>query len=167
MRGEEEASAPGVSIVHLGERPDHLATVAGWLHGEWGHLPGASLEKRVRELEGQLRRGAVPCALVALDGSSPVGAASLVASDMRSHPEWSPWLAAVYVAPDARGRGIGSALSLRVAEEAAALGFRRLYLFTPTQQRLYARLGWREIGRELYNTREVTVMVLELGDGRG
>ena len=153
-----------LSIGYLDERPDLLPTVAGWLHGEWGHLPGASLDRRLLQLEAQRRRGAVPCAFVACEGRSPVGTASLVESDMRSHPEWTPWLAAVYVVPEARGRGIGSGLSIRAAEVAAALGFRRLFLFTPTQQRLYARLGWREIASELYNTRQVSVMVRDLGD---
>ena len=151
-----------VRLAHLSDHLEVVPSLAQWLHGEWGHLPGASLEKRVAQLEAQAQRGALPCAFVAFDDSELVGSASLVPNDMHSHPELTPWLAAVYVVPSARGRGIGSALSLRVAEETRALGYGQLYLFTPSQQRLYARLGWRELATESYNTRQVSVMVCDL-----
>ena len=151
-----------VRLAHLADHPEVITSLAQWLHGEWGHLPDASLEKRVAQLEAQAQRGTLPCAFVAFDDSELVGSASLVPNDMHSHPELTPWLAAVYVVPSARGRGIGSALSLRVAQETMALGHAQLYLFTPSQQRLYARLGWREFATELYNTRQVSVMVCDL-----
>ena len=151
-----------IRLAYLANHPEVIPSLARWLDEEWGHLPGASLAKRIEQLEAQAQRGVIPCAFVAFDDSQPVGSASLVANDMRSHPELSPWLAAVYVAPPARGRGIGSELSLRVAQEALALGYEHLYLFTPSQQRLYARLGWREFRTEFYNTRQVAVMVCDL-----
>ena len=70
-----------------------------------------------------------------------VGSASLIAQDMDTRPELSPWLASVYVAAEHRRQGIGSALVRRVAQEAAALGVETLYLFTPDQEHFYARLG--------------------------
>jgi len=151
-----------VHIASLEDHPEVVPTLARWLHAEWGHSPGASVENRIAQLEAQAQRGTIPCAFVALEDSQPAGTASLVASDMRSHPEWTPWLAAVYVAPSARGRGIASTLSLRVAQEARTLAFEQLYLFTANQQHLYARLGWRELATEFYNTRQVTVMVCDL-----
>ena len=151
-----------IHVAYLADHPEVVPAVAGWLHAEWGHLPGASLENRTLQIEAQAQHRAIPCAFVAFDDSRPIGSASLVASDMRSHPDWTPWLAAVYVAPPVRGRGVGSALSLRVAQEAHALGYEKLFLFTPSQQRLYARLGWRELATEFYNTRQVTVMVCDL-----
>ena len=58
----------------------------------------------------------------------------------------------VAVHPDARGTGLGRAL-LHLADAAARdLGFREMRLNThkdmPENVRLYARLGWREAGRE-------------------
>lgn len=154
-----------VTIEYLADRPAHLPTLAAWLHAQWGWLtPGWTLERRVEMLRRQLRRAAVPCAFVALDGGRPAGTASLVAHDMESHPEWTPWLASVYVHRDFRRRGIGSALTERVAEEARALGVGPLYLFTPDQQALYERLGWRRLREERYRGWEVSVMVRDLGE---
>lgn len=151
------------TIEYLADRPEHLPALAEWLHAQWGSLsPGSTLATRTEKLRGQLQRAAVPCAFVALDGGQPAGTASLVEHDMEDHPEWTPWLASVYVHRDFRRRGIGSALAERVAEEARALGVGTLYLFTPDQQRLYERLGWRRLREERYRGWEVTVMVREL-----
>jgi hypothetical protein len=46
-----------------------------------------------------------------------------------------------------RGKGIASALSLRAIIEAARLGFDRLYLFTPNNETLYARMDWKTFER--------------------
>jgi predicted N-acetyltransferase YhbS len=153
-----------VTIEYLADHPAHLPTLAAWLHAQWGSLnPGSTVETRVESLRKQLQRAEVPCAFVALDGDRPAGSASLVEHDMEDHPEWSPWLASVYVHRDFRRRGIGSALAERVAEEARALGVGPLYLFTLDQERLYRRLGWRRLREERYHDWTVTVMVRDLG----
>lgn len=55
----------------------------------------------------------------------------------------------MYVAPEARGRGIGRALLTRLEDEARALGLRRLVLETGTRQAealaLYRRAGFTGI----------------------
>jgi hypothetical protein len=49
-------------------------------------------------------------------------------------------------------------LSLRAVAEAARLGFERLYLFTPHNETLYARMGWRTFERIEYNGVPLTLM---------
>jgi L-amino acid N-acyltransferase YncA len=59
----------------------------------------------------------------------------------------------VYVDPDMRGRGIGSALLAALADEAERRGFHKLVgkLFTSNEAsaRLVARAGFREVGTHL------------------
>jgi N-acetylglutamate synthase-like GNAT family acetyltransferase len=50
----------------------------------------------------------------------------------------------------------------RVAEEASSLGVKTLYLFTPDQERFYARLGWSAIERCTYRGYAQVVMALPL-----
>jgi predicted N-acetyltransferase YhbS len=155
---------PAPTIHYLADRPRHLPRLAAWQHRQWGHLdPGGTLDARIARLEGQLQRTAIPLALVAVDGDEPLGSASLVEHDLDHRPEWSPWLASVIVAPEHRRRGIGSALVERAMAEARAQGIATLYLFTPDQQRLYARLGWRDLAEEAVAGYRVTVMTVELG----
>jgi len=148
-----------IRIVALRDRPDAAPLVAGWELGQWGHHnPGATaamVEARLRE---QPPRDAVPTTLLALDDAdTAVGTASLVAKDIEGDPR-TPWLASVYVTPVARGQGIASALVGAVETMAARLGIKRLYLFTPDQERLYRRLGWRKVERLAYRGEEIQVM---------
>jgi len=59
-------------------------------------------------LRAHLIRDRMPLTLVASSELCPVGTATLLAHDVGTEqwPELSPWLAAVYVAPEYRHRGI-------------------------------------------------------------
>src|SRR5690606_12830155 len=98
---------------------------------------------------------------VAEDQQTLLGSASLLADDMSSHPELTPWLASVYVAEQHRGQGIGSTLVRRVMQHARDIGIKRLYLYTPDQEKLYARLGWQVLSGEQYNGTAVTIMFID------
>jgi len=84
----------------------------------------------------------LPTTLVAIAAGELLGSISLVVDDHAELTRYSPWLASLFVAPAARGRGIGTALLERMLAEARALGIARLYLFTEHQEDWYAALGW-------------------------
>jgi len=147
------------TIDYLAEHPYAVPAVVAWLHSEWGQCVGAtSVEEWIPRLQRRLSRGRIPTSFVALRDGVAVGTASLIEHDMSTRPELTPWLAAVYVHPEARRQGIGSALVERAFREAAELGVETLHLFTPDQQRLYARLGWTPRETTRYRNEEVTIM---------
>lgn len=157
-------SSDDVRIEPLADHVDRVETLATWHHAEWGALnPAFPLEARAERLRQRATRGGVPTAVVALIGTELAGSASLVESDMDTHPELTPWLASVYVTLEFRGRGIGSALVGEIERIAAAEGTETLWLWTPDQEQLYARLGWRTVGSEPYRGLEATIMRKELG----
>lgn len=148
-----------VTIVRLTAGSPHAATVAGWVQAEWGHLhPETPAEAYRREFYAQCGEGVVPSVFVAMHDESPLGTASLVADDMSIRRELTPWLASVFVLPEWRGRGIASRLVRRVEAEAQAHGIGQFHLYTPDQQALYRRLGWREREALRYRGESVTVM---------
>lgn len=55
------------------------------------------------------------------------------------------WLCDVYVAPSARGRGVGIALAQAVVDRLAPLGLKRILLSTLDAHDLYARFGFRAL----------------------
>jgi N-acetylglutamate synthase-like GNAT family acetyltransferase len=71
-------------------------------------------------------------------------------------------MASVYVTPERRRQGIGSALVVRIAEEARAMGIERLYLYTPDKEAFYKRLGWHTLEQTQYRGYLVSVMALSL-----
>ncbi|MFZ6643805.1 GNAT family N-acetyltransferase [Undibacterium sp. TC4M20W] len=85
------------------------------------------------------------------------GVAGILASTL-THQHLTPWLSAVFVPAQFRGKGIASALSLRAAEEARSIGFDHFYLFTPRNESLYARLGWQTIENARLDNTPVTIM---------
>jgi GNAT superfamily N-acetyltransferase len=153
-----------VRIENIADHPALVETVARWQWGEWGHLdPDDSLAARIASLRDQMP-DRIPTTSIALEGGEPLGTASLVMHDMDTHRELSPWLASVYVAPAARGRGVASALVRRVVGQAAAMGVMRLYLFTESARGLYEKLGWQMIAEEHFQGHLVTIMAIDPAD---
>jgi GNAT superfamily N-acetyltransferase len=154
-------------IEDIAEHPGLIETVARWQFGEWGHLePGDSLAARIAYLGRQAANpGRIPMTFVALDDDEPLGSASAVEHDMDTHPELTPWLASVYVKPEARGRGVASTLVRRIMQEVTALVVPQLYLFTDNARGLYEKLGWHVIGTEQFEGLDVTIMAIDLLPG--
>ncbi|TLF46007.1 GNAT family N-acetyltransferase [Halomonas urmiana] len=147
-------------LIRIDDASPHLATLAGWAHDEWGHLnPCRGLAAAVEAFRADCGPAGVPSVFVVLHEGRPVGMASLVVDDMSDRTELTPWLASVYVRPEWRGRGIASRLVRRVEEEAQAHGHRRFYLYTPDQQALYRRLGWKDLEDRRYRGEAVTKML--------
>ncbi|HDZ08002.1 GNAT family N-acetyltransferase [Pseudohongiella sp.] len=148
-----------MQISSLKDKPHHLLPLAKWHHAEWSYLnPARTLDERIEEMREDLEGKAIPTTFVAENNDELLGSACILADDMSSHPELSPWLASVYVAEQHRHKGIGSVLVKRVMQHAQASGVKRLYLYTPDQARLYAKLGWQVHSEELYNGTPVTIM---------
>lgn len=161
-------TTPALRIEYLADHPPLLPSVAQWQQREFGYLGAGkpvTLEQRIERLQQTMQKGRVPFALVALSPEGRLlGAASVLAATL-IHRHLTPWLSTVVVDEQSRGRGIGSALSLRAAAEAAALGIGSLYLFTPDREQLYARLGWKTFDHAELNGLRVAIMAKPLPDG--
>lgn len=152
-----------LQIAYLDQHLDAIPTLARWHHMEWAAVtPHLSVADRIAGFRARARRGTVPTSFVAILDANVVGLACLVENDVQSHQHLTPWLASVLVAPQHRGRGIGSSLSERTTEEARVLGFPKVYLFTFDRQSFYARLGWSALEDTHYAGAPGTIMVRTL-----
>jgi predicted N-acetyltransferase YhbS len=146
-----------------------VPTLAAWHHAQWGHLYSHWTYEVCRaELDEHAARAAgLPTTLLALDGEELLGSVSLVFEDAPELQEHgSPWLASLYVAPAARGRGIGAALARAAVARAAEEGVAELFLFTPEHKDFYARLGWRPLARTALKGTPVDLMCIAPADAQ-
>lgn len=148
-----------MTIEYLADHPDALEALVQWQHAEWGHVRGGeTLAQRRARLAGSLNRDRIPLTVVALEGGDLLGSASLIAHDMETRMELTPWLASVFVAEQYRRRGVGAELVRRIMAEAGKLKVPLLYLYTVHSERLYASLGWAVAERTTYLESPVVIM---------
>lgn len=148
-----------MTIEYLADHPETLLTLAQWQHAEWGHTrPGDTVEKRIARLRSFSNHDRIPLTVVALEAGELLGAASLIAHDMETRMELTPWLAGVFVGEAFRRRGIGAQLVRRIMIEAGRLKVPLLYLYTVHSERFYAALGWSLLERTFYLNHEIIIM---------
>ena len=149
--------------MNLVECPEVVPTLAHWHHAEWSHYnPGQTIIKRLQQMQVFLGDSSIPSTWVAMNEGKVVGSAAIVANDMETHPELSPWLASVYVKQDERCHGIGTRLVEHAMQQARYTDIDTLYLFTPDRQNFYQRLGWQVMHTERYHGHDVVIMSVKL-----
>jgi len=152
-------------IKYLVEHVDVIPLLAMWMYEEWGlRTPFASIDQEIRRLNLHLNTDRLPLTLVAFSESRAVGTVSLVNYDMETRMDLTPWLASLYVTPEARGEGVGEVLLESAEEKAAALGVEALYLWTSTADReqFYRDRGWVSQETAVFREQTVTIMKKDL-----
>lgn len=134
----------------LNHRPDFRATVADRVWRAWWADKGVALDHIDALVADNLNEDGFPFAIVAHAGDTFLATASVIASDMEERPNYSPWVAAVWVDPQHRGKGIGAAIVRQAAEQALKRGFETIYLCAlPEKSSFYEQLGWRLLERDV------------------
>ena len=138
------------AISDLRQCPAFFDTVADRIWQAWWKPDNHPLDLITGRLRENLADTPIPLALVAHDGDAFLGTASVIPSDLAERPQLTPWIAAVWVEPQARHRGVGAALVDRATQACFALGIRRVYLCArPQRATFYEGLGWSPIERDV------------------
>lgn len=150
-------------IDYLCDRPELVAALAQAHVDAFGALlPDWTVAQAESELRAHAARRAIPTTLVAVDSDDWLGSVSLLQNDHEKIRAWSPWLASLYVRPQARGAGVAGALIRRCRSEAAALGVSTLYLYCQGPLvAFYRDRGWRRHARATLGRTAVEVMAFD------
>jgi len=152
-------------IDYLANHPQHIATLAQWQQNQWHDIsPQLNIDKRIEFMSTHKNTAAVPVTLIALNNGQLMGSASLIENDMEDRPQYSPWLASVFVAPAFRMQGIASALITAIIQQAEALELDQVYLFTPDESEFYLRRGWKMVEHRHYHGVMVDIMIYRLNN---
>ncbi|MFJ5547625.1 GNAT family N-acetyltransferase [Streptomyces sp. NPDC093225] len=108
------------------------ALVYRWLSQDAYWARGRSREKQDRAIAGSLNFGVYERA-----SGAQVGYARVV-TDRADFA----WLCDVYICPEVRGKGLGTALVTAVRDHLAPYGLRRIILATADAQGVYAKVGF-------------------------
>ena len=133
-------------IADLRECPQFFGTVADRIWRAWWKPHGCPLDTITAGLRETLAPSPIPLALVAHQDGRFLGTASVIASDLPERPQFTPWVAAVWVEPEARRHALGAALFERATQACFDLGKARVYLCARRERHaFYQRLGWTKI----------------------
>lgn len=92
----------------------------------------------------------VPYTVVALANGAAIGSCCVIENDCVHRKQYAPWVAAVYVKPELRQRGIASMILQEAAAIAARINVEALYIdCLATTARVYEKNGWEIYEREV------------------
>lgn len=149
-----------ITFDYLKHHQSHITTCAQWSCNEWGHhTPERPLQDFIESRKKYLNVDSLPLTILAFDGNTPIGMCSLTES-RGIYPELCPWLAALYVVPEYRNRGIGRQLEERICTIARTMEYANIYCFTSDKNIMpwYKKHGWRVKGTDQLHNHEVIVM---------
>ncbi|MBT6409689.1 MAG: GNAT family N-acetyltransferase [Nitrospina sp.] len=141
-------SLKDMRIAHLIEHPFVIPVLTQWFMDEWTpwYGPGGSGNAK-QDLEECSRRDALPICLIALSENGTVlGTGTLKSKSTGSKRSDGPWMSALLVSKNYRGKGIGTALIEAIEKEAQRLGFSSVYCSTNTAENTLQRRGWEADG---------------------
>lgn len=151
-------------ISDLRQRPEFFGAVADRVWRAWWEPNGAPLERIATALAEMMKGERIPFALVAHDGADYLGSTFGIASDLSERPQYSPWVAAVWVEPRYRLRQVGRTLVGHAAQSLFERGYNRIYLCSSVERRhFYIRQGWVPIEEGVGEHRQ-TVYVRDAGE---
>ena len=152
-----------VEVAYLADHADQVVALAAALHAQDREYYGARTPADVAaDLALSLQREALPLALMALRDGIVLGTATLSYDSITTHPHLGPWLAAFYVRPELRGRGIGRKLVASIEAAAQRLGFAQLYAGSGRAASLFERAGWQVLERVSYHGEEIAILGRDL-----
>ncbi|ESP91221.1 MULTISPECIES: GNAT family N-acetyltransferase [Pseudoalteromonas] len=153
-----------LAFYYLADKPEYLPTVAAWYYKEWCEHSGRySLSELTEKLEKSLNKSELPLSIIALKNDELVAAAELKLREMEAYPQYEHWLGGVYVAPEARGKQLATALVSYLLDKAKMANIETLYLQTEhLQGGLYCELGFKPLFETESKGYQVLVMSKEL-----
>jgi predicted N-acetyltransferase YhbS len=144
------------------EQQRYGAIIADRVWNAWWRSAGRPIEDIERHMTEMADVRPLPMAVVAHNQYGYLGSAFLIHSDMEERPQYSPWVAAVWVEASERRRGVGRALIAESTKIAGSLGYGVVYICCrPELEGFYSRIGWKVL-EQAAGEKRLSVLKLDL-----
>ena len=132
-----------LEVKQLSDCPGQLTAVGTWIYDQWWRKRCNTPEIVFSWLRAHLTKDKVPYTIVGFADGTPVGSCCVIENDCPHRQQYSPWVAAVYVKPEMRKRGIASMILQEAAVVASRINVDGLYIdCLATTAPLYEKNGW-------------------------
>ena len=131
-----------IEVIELSSCPEHLETIGAWIYNEWWRTKIKG-EDFLEILRKHTEKGSFPFTIVAIEDEVPVGSCCVIENDCELRPQYTPWVAAVFVKPERRCYGIASRILQEAIRVAKNQGINGLYIdcWAKTAH-VYEKNGW-------------------------
>lgn len=116
-----------------------MDTVISWIWKEFGSKNDYAFFESI--IKNSLRKNQLPLTFIALIDNELVGTIGLWRGDLLSRQDLYPWLSALVVKENYRGKGIGQELQHFLFNYCRETGFTELFLYTDICN-YYEKTGW-------------------------
>ena len=132
-------------IISVRQHPEYLDRAVAYFQQHWASEDSMMVYDDCIRHAGTAK-SPLPQWYLLTEGERIIGCAGLITNDFISRMDLYPWICALYIEEDCRGRALGSLLLRRAAEDAARAGFPSVYLCTD-HVGYYEKYGFTYVGQ--------------------
>jgi len=147
-----------VEIIAVRENQDYLLRAIDYYSSKWSVSRNVYQDCITNSLTTE---SPLPRWYLMLRNNKIIGSYGLIVNDFISRQDLWPWICAVYIEENERGKALGARLLEHGRHEAAMLGFSTVYLSTD-HIGYYEKYGWMYIGQG-YSFNGETCRIYEAG----
>lgn len=133
-----------IKIISVRETHEFARKATEYFSSRWSEVPQDVYRDCITE--SLYAPGCLPQWYLLLDKDVIIGCCGLVTNDFISRMDLCPWVCALYVEEDRRGRGYAGMLLEHCRRDTETYGFRSLYLYTGLEG-FYEKYGYAYIGK--------------------
>ena len=134
----------GMRLISVRENPEWTEKIIAFFQRHWATENSMMVyDDCIRSCVGA--ESPLPQWFVLADGDEIVAGCGLITNDFISRMDLYPWLCALFIEPEYRGRALGSLLIEKCKEDSRKAGFPKLYLCTD-HVGYYEHYGFQKIG---------------------
>ena len=135
-------------IINIRKHPEYKQAAVDYVHEKWANAENkqAYQEYEALILASFSSKEPLPAWYLMIDDDQIIGCAGLIENDFTHRKDLSPWLCALFIEENFRGKSLGSQLIRQIQKDAVHAGFSKLYLSTH-HTGYYEKYGFNCIGK--------------------